>query len=487
MPTQDNCDDLKVESCVDENGQTINGGDSYEVPTGRYVKHVVNVCGSGGSGSGMKVCPGGGLELIGADDAQCMQIITEPDGALVLDNGILKIDSTKVKVTSDNVFPAGTDPGLVSALPVFTDPDGNVWNNQSDYNIWLYEQQKGFLHKHGHNVDDAPGLAKYHWNEGVYLQGAEDGGTGSFIVMKDDMNVISPRNITLSADNMMSLSAYKGAITIGAHTDLLMSATDGNVNLGASKGTTWIESKEQDVILKADVGTERIDRVIDDTSDPKQIVNKEYVDQAITDNVPPAATQMVYWGILPKNAPQGALWTDQDTLKMYVHTGGGTWAQIAQCAGDDTDTIVETPWIRIDEMRVLRQYSGFTHGSDDHITKILFADYHYNDRFPSTITDEWERDENGDGNWVTYDPRTDSEADSRLDDSNYFYYLWSCEAGSGYPPMDVNHPHPCAKLRTRLTNTWDDGQSETSDWFEVWLAKEQNPAMNYPYQAPSIC
>ena len=133
MPTQNNCDDLQVDSCVDENGQTIIGGDSYEVPTGRYVKHVVNVCGTASTGgSGMKVCNGGGLELVGSGDAQCMQIITEPDSAFVLDNGILKIDSTKDKVTSDNVFPAGTDPGLVSTLPVFTDPDGNVWNNQSD-------------------------------------------------------------------------------------------------------------------------------------------------------------------------------------------------------------------------------------------------------------------------------------------------------------------------------------------------------------------
>ena len=356
MPTQDNCDDLKVESCVDENGQTINGGDSYEVPTGRYVKHVVNVCGSGGSGSGMKVCADSGLELIGSGDAQCMQIITEPDGALVIDNGILKIDSTKVKVTSDNVFPAGTDPGLLSTVPTFTAPDGEVFDNQYDYNQWLYNDQK------------------------------------------------------------------------------------------------------------------RQDQEIEDLK-----------------NAPSGGGQMVFWGILPKDAPQGALWTDQDTLKMYVHTGGGTWAQVAQCAGDDTDTIVETPWIRIDEMRVLRQYSGWTNGSDSHITKILYADYHYNDRFPSTITDEWEWDEDGDGNWVAYDPRTDSEADSHLDDSNYFYYLWSCEAHSGVPAMDPGHPHPCAKLRSRLTNTWDDGQSETSDWFEVWLAKEQNPAMNYPYQAPSIC
>ena len=60
MPKQNNCDDLKVESCVDDNGQTISGGDSYDVPTGRYVKHVVNVCetaGSGGGGGGSSIDP----------------------------------------------------------------------------------------------------------------------------------------------------------------------------------------------------------------------------------------------------------------------------------------------------------------------------------------------------------------------------------------------------------------------------------------------
>ena len=147
MPTQDNCDDLQVDSCVDENGQTINGGDSYEVPTGRYVKHVVNVCGSGGSGATSDAlettaCPDGGLEETWSGaDKMCLSIKTEADSALVLDGGVLKIDSTKIKVTSDNVLPAGTDPGLLSTVPAFMDPDGNVWNNQSDYNVWIWEGQ----------------------------------------------------------------------------------------------------------------------------------------------------------------------------------------------------------------------------------------------------------------------------------------------------------------------------------------------------------
>ena len=146
MPTQDNCEDLKVESCVDDNGQTINGGDSYEVPTGRYVKHVVNVCGSGGAAAGglkTTACPDGGLEETwSGPDEVCLSIKTEDDSALVLDNGVLKIDSTKLKVTTDNVFPAGTDPGLLTTLPAYVGPEGEVWDTQADYNQWLYHDQK---------------------------------------------------------------------------------------------------------------------------------------------------------------------------------------------------------------------------------------------------------------------------------------------------------------------------------------------------------
>ncbi len=110
-----------------------------------------------------------------------------------------------------------------------------------------------------------------------------------------------------------------------------------------------------------------------------------------------------------------------------------------------------------------------------------------NQREAEMIASLMKMDENGDGNWVTWDPRTDSNVESHLDGSNYFYYLYSCEAGSGFPVMDPAHPHPCAKIRAKLINTWEDGQSESSEWFEVWLAKEQNPAVNQPYQKPSIC
>ena len=173
MPTQDNCDDLKVESCVDENGQTINGGDSYEVPTGRYVKHVVNVCGTGASGSGpaMKVCGDGGLQIVGSDDAACMQIKTEPNSALVLDGGFLKIDSTNLNVTSDNVYPAGTDPGLLSTLPAFTGPEGESWSTQQDYNRWVYDELKKLKMVHyGQPMPTDPNLGALWTDDTNYKQ-----------------------------------------------------------------------------------------------------------------------------------------------------------------------------------------------------------------------------------------------------------------------------------------------------------------------------
>jgi len=132
-------------SAEDDPGyEDIDYGDCTEftVPLGRYGSHVVPIAGGGGNGSFMKACDTGGLEVVGTGDGACMQIKTEADSALVIDGGVLKIDSTKIKVTADNVLPAGTDPGLVSNVPVFTDPDGNSWDNQSDYNVWLYEEQK---------------------------------------------------------------------------------------------------------------------------------------------------------------------------------------------------------------------------------------------------------------------------------------------------------------------------------------------------------
>ena len=210
----------------------------------------------------------------------------------------------------------------------------------------------------------------------------------------------------------------------------------------------------------------------------------------IVDDAYDQPLEMVYYGLEPPDeAPTGALFTDENTLKQFVCQEDGVWVEISSCTGGEEVGSIEEPWIHIDEVRVLRQYSGLSLGSDDYVAKVLIYDYHYNDQYKSDLTYEWEWDEIGDGNWVSYDPDADPNANTTwLDSSGYIYYLWSPEGGSGYPPMDPAHPHPCAKLRVRMTNTWSDQNgvpSKTSNWYEVWIAKEGNPSNNYPHQPPA--
>jgi len=226
------------------------------------------------------------------------------------------------------------------------------------------------------------------------------------------------------------------------------------------------------------------------TPDGEELTNQQDINWYLYSNLGSAAKpDMVYYGKTPPNtAPEGAIFTDEDSLKQFIHQGGGVWVEVTHWNGDG-EVQEEEPWIHIDEVRVLRQYSGASLGSDNYVAKILMYEVHYNDHYASDIGYEWEIDENGDGNWVAYDPVTDPNASTDwLDSGRYIYYLWSPEAGSGSPPMDSAHPHPCAKLRVKMTNTWPEkGVTGESEWFEFWLAKEQNPAASYPYQPPSVC
>ena len=120
--------------------EEIDYGDctEFEVPLGRYGSHVVPIGGGGGGGKAGSACPNGGLkEGTDINGDGCLSIDVKPGGAIILDGGKLAIDTTKLKVSTDNVYPSGTNPGIV-----YTGPDGEVWNTQDDYNQWLYEDQE---------------------------------------------------------------------------------------------------------------------------------------------------------------------------------------------------------------------------------------------------------------------------------------------------------------------------------------------------------
>ena len=135
-----------------------------------------------------------------------------------------------------------------------------------------------YLKKYGHIVDDAPGLSQYSWNEGVWLKGGDN--SKAYIVLGPDAVINSPdRNISINADNAISITASKGNMDIHGNTTLRLHSTYDDASLGSTEGDLSLYSTEKDVNIQASNGVEKVDRVIDETSDPKQIVNKEYVDK----------------------------------------------------------------------------------------------------------------------------------------------------------------------------------------------------------------
>lgn len=200
--------------------------------------------------------------------------------------------------------------------------------------------------------------------------------------------------------------------------------------------------------------------------------------------------QMVFYGAAPPDdAPKGAIFTDEDTLKIYVHQGDSVWIEHTTCVGgggggDSTDS----PWVRIDDWRVVREYNAFASSSPDGFcSKILLWDVPCNESKPHTLTQEWEWDEIGDDSWVAYDPEADANAYAENYQRDWYWrYRYAPEDYDGNG-MDGNHPFPCAKVRCRVKNEWDSGEFEYSDWVEFWIGRAAAPAYNHPHQPPTIC
>jgi hypothetical protein len=200
-------------------------------------------------------------------------------------------------------------------------------------------------------------------------------------------------------------------------------------------------------------------------------------------------SQMVHYGDKPPaHAPIGALFTDAATLKQFTQTSPGIWVENTSC-GAGAGTAVEEPWIYISDFRTTRVYESNAWGSSKNKQRIIFYEWHYNDRYESTVTSEWEWDELGDGNWVSYNPVNDPYAltNHNFTNNNYWEYFWAPESADGAGPIDPAHPHPCTKLRGRLINTWNDGKSKTSDWVECYLGRSAVPANGDTLKPPSVC
>jgi hypothetical protein len=138
---------------------------------------------------------------------------------------------------------------------------------------------------------------------------------------------------------------------------------------------------------------------------------------------------------------------------MYVHTGGGTWAQVAQCAGDG-----ET----INEHETYIEYTKYAYGvsSVNHNGQSITGgmvdiwwdstegkDYYDGDHY-------WEVDMLGDGTWVKHEDLPQEFLDKinfRFEGNSRYAY----EAAPGSTAFNGHgqHPdYPCAMCRITCSN-----------------------------------
>ena len=206
-------------------------------------------------------------------------------------------------------------------------------------------------------------------------------------------------------------------------------------------------------------------------------------------NCPPDNLRYVYYGDeYPDNqkVPEGALFTDEETMKLYVNDGT-YWVEHANCTGEGTDQPSTKSWVYITEMRLLKQYNS--QGAMNFVSKIMYW-FRYEDEFQNQVSYEWEIDPLGDGNWEPWDVVNDPDVNTTYMESDfYIYYLFMPEEWDGKYGVDHSHPLPCAKIRLYVRNTANDGTSTLSDPYELFLGREFNLAANPGTTPipPSVC
>ena len=126
---------------------------------------------------------------------------------------------------------------------------------------------KRYLLAHGDNVQDCDDIVKYQWNHDVEVTIKDD----NYWTFKNTQDFVQLEGMD---DDDINLNAELHNVDI----------TASSVNVTA-RYQVKLTSENRDVTLEAAADqAEKVEREIDDTSDPKQITNKEYVD-ALTDQL----------------------------------------------------------------------------------------------------------------------------------------------------------------------------------------------------------
>ena len=162
-------------------------------------------------------------------------------------------------------FPDVTDPNFDPDVPFEADNgitytwNGNAW----EVVCGAGTETDGFLLKHGHIVDDAPGTVEYQWNADVQVH-----------IDETNFEV----KTTVAGGDYVSIADENDDIYLDAKVDIadVNSRTRTKIQ---SEGPVSIGSTSNDVTLEASSGAERVNRTIDETDVDEQIANKRYVDE----------------------------------------------------------------------------------------------------------------------------------------------------------------------------------------------------------------
>ena len=161
-------------------------------------------------------------------------------------------------------FPDPYDPNFDADVPFEADNGINYkWNGHAwEVVCGAGTDTDGFLLKHGHIVDDAPGIVEYEWNQDVQVTIKDD----NFWTFKNSADFVQLEGLD---DDNISLNAELS--NVGIH-----SSSVGVI----AEYLFSLESKNRDITLTAASDhAERVNRTIDASSPDEQITNKRYVDE----------------------------------------------------------------------------------------------------------------------------------------------------------------------------------------------------------------
>lgn len=201
-------------------------------------------------------------------------------------------------------------------------------------------------------------------------------------------------------------------------------------------------------------------------------------------------SQMVHYGTQPPcHAPKGAVFTDEDTLKQFIHQGDCVWVEQTSCgAGPGSPISGNLTAVEFNGYRA-RSYQGQPGGQ-----RTILHEFYWETQEGIHFEDEHlvEVDMNNTDNWEDV-----HQLSQTVLDAYGIYTLFNAEVGAvsflfDYKgthdgPWDPHPTYPCARIRMTVTNKNKENSADftmvTSEASYVFPEYKQDPKEETPVPA----